>query len=177
MNLPVFAGAGIRAFAAESRGERIVPVVAVEVNRVFAAHVVRYVRIKPYRIFCGHSAAQLIHLKSMVRTRYNAVDFVRQLFKFTYELFAPVRYRVRLLSGRPHLGVRMIFLEQARKIAAAAYKFIRVIVAGVASGREHHIYPRRAFKNAPAPSLGVLKALAVVRVPERHIEVVFVRDF
>ena len=176
MNLPVFAGAGIRAFAAESRGECIVPVVAVEVNRIFAAHVVRYVGIKSYRIFCGHSAAQLVHLKSVVRTCYNAVNLVRQFLQLAYELFAPVRYRVRLLSGRPHLGVRMIFLEQARKIAAAAYKFVRVVVAGVASGWEHYIYPRRALENAPAPFFGVLKALAVVRVPERHIEVIFVRD-
>ena len=97
--------------------------------------------------------------------------------QFAYELFAPVRYRVRLLCGRPHLGVRMIFLEQARKIAATAYKFVRIVVAGVASGREYHIYPRRALENAPAPFFGVLKALAVVRVPERHIEVIFIRDF
>ena len=176
MNLPVFAGARIRAFAAESRGECIVPVVAVEVNRIFAAHIVRYVGIKSYRIFCGHSAAQLIHLKSVVRTCYNAVNFVGQFLQLTYELFAPVRYRVRLLCGRPHLGVWVIFLEQARKIAAAAYKFVRVVVAGVASGREHYVYPRRALENAPAPFLGVLKALAVVRVPERYIEVIFVRD-
>ena len=175
MNLPVFAGSGIRAFAAEPRCQRIVPVVAVEVNGIFAAHVVRDIGIESYRIFCGQPAPEFIHFKGVVRARYNAVYPVWQLFELIHEPLAPVGYRVRLLRGRPHLGVRVIFLEQARKLAAAAYKLVRLIVSGIASGREHNVYPRRALKDASAPFLGVLKALAVVGIPERHIEVIFVR--